>query len=128
MKYTKEQLDIMSQAEFDKNGICTNIEWSTRTHNSWDICYSPSWAWEQFNYRIKFTSQYVPYTNNDLIVGKIVIRNDQASKAFIVLQGNTGVHIGCSSLLISYQELLDNYQLVNKQGKPYKPAGKLITQ
>lgn len=128
MKYTKEQLDIMAQAEFNENDRCTNIEWITKndSDDTWANASSPSWCWSIFNFRVKSTNQYVPYTKNDNIVGRIVKYNDMACKELITSQGNIGVTVGYSRTVIHYQDLFDNYQSVNKQGKPYKPAGKLL--
>ena len=103
--------------------------------NEWyDVVGSKvNWNWNRFDYRIKAIPQYVPFDNNDFLVGMILTpKKMKATKITILSQNHYGVYLSSTGtsdfdhpcVWVSFSDLYDDYYVVY-HNKDNHPCGKV---
>ena len=110
MKTTKEMIAIMQAFTDGKE-----IEYSF-INGSWYDDKNPCWNWVDYNYRVKHTPEYVPFTFEDaeFLIGKTVRCKSQDYVALIISVTKDGTSVD------DFKPLLDDFAFLDGS-----PCGKL---
>ena len=115
MKTTQEMIAVM-QAYTDGK----EIEFRQRcdVNKTYKVIDLPSWDWDNYDYRVKETPEYVPFTFDDaeFLIGKVVKHKKDNWVELITYCNQNETPIG------PYEHLLDNYTFIDGS-----PCGKLNT-
>lgn len=70
----KEIIDVISKAEYDEDGLCTNVMYRRKGNPPYSTTVQPTWDFNSYEYRIKPIKRIVDLTKEDL---DMRIRNNQ---------------------------------------------------
>jgi hypothetical protein len=90
------------------------IQTKTKESDVWGDFPEPNFDSENLEYRIKLKPKFVPFTFEDNLVGKVIVRKRFSSREMITVQTSSDVRN--DSMPISYKELLELY--VFSDGSP----------
>lgn len=62
----QEIIDVISKAEYDEDGLCTNVMYRRKGNPSYSNTAQPTWDFNSYEYRIKPKKRIVDLTKEDL--------------------------------------------------------------
>jgi hypothetical protein len=121
MTTTKEKIKVMQH--FDDGG---EVEYKN-IDNSWALTNNPSWLWGDASYRVKATSEYIPFTAETFPKGVVWVKGSkwsEGSRVITTVVDIMDIVVGYG-MRIDYVKLLTRYQISLDGGITWQKAGEL---
>lgn len=113
MKKTRDMIEVMQAFE---NGAEIECALNCYVNKKWDDTKNPKWDWRDYDYRVKGTSEYIPFTFEDW---EVIINEIVKHKTKPIIEKLTSF---CDESVnaIFYNELLEEFTFLDGS-----PCGKL---